>query len=74
MRPGHGRTDIRAEGPVSLATAFLLLAPAILAGVLLAGPAEVGAAPPPFGAGDWTVTGSETVRDGALILDGNLTI
>ena len=33
-----------------------------------------GASAPPFGAGDWTVTGSETMRDGTLVLDGNLSI
>lgn len=31
-------------------------------------------APPPFGIGDWVVTGTETMKDGALLLDGNLTI
>jgi hypothetical protein len=29
---------------------------------------------PPFGIGDWVVTGNETFADGVLLLDGNLTV
>jgi hypothetical protein len=57
-----------------VATATILLLPSIAMVVAWTGSMTGGAAPPPFGAGDWTVTGSETARDGALILDGNLSI
>ncbi len=48
--------------------AVLLLASPI---PLLSAPA---AAVPPFGIGDWVVTGEETIVDGEVILDGNLTV
>ncbi|MBM4247971.1 MAG: right-handed parallel beta-helix repeat-containing protein [Euryarchaeota archaeon] len=37
-------------------------------------PAAAGGAPPPFGIGDWTVTGTELFIDRGLVLDGNLTV
>jgi hypothetical protein len=51
-----------------LAIALLLAAPLPLA---FPAPAE---ALPPFGIGDWQVTGAETLIDSGVILDGNLTV
>jgi parallel beta-helix repeat protein len=47
--------------------------------VLLAAPLPVWAIPaaealPPFGVGDWVVTGNEALVDSGVILDGNLTV
>jgi hypothetical protein len=75
MRLGKGRVDMRAQKSVTLAAAILLIAPVAFVAVPFGGSAqENGRSPPPFGAGNWTVTGSETVRDGILVLDGNLTV
>jgi len=52
----------------------MLLALTFLFGPLIAVPAPSGAAPPPFGIGDWVVTGNETLENRSLMLDGNLTI
>ena len=68
----------------ALATAFMMLCPIPFQGTRAA-PAMAGHAgsmyvtgpqprAPPFGAGDWDLSGSEVMRDGGLILDGNLTI
>ena len=47
--------------------------------VLLAAPLPFWALPaaeaqPPFGVGDWVVTGNEALVDSGVILDGNLTV
>jgi hypothetical protein len=53
---------------VALAMVLLLSAPLPLAILPAAG------APPPFGIGDWFVTGTEVLIDRGVILDGNLTV
>jgi hypothetical protein len=53
---------------VSVALAVLMTVP------ILPWPADVSGSPPPFGIGDWTVTGNETLENRSLMLDGNLTI
>ncbi|MGQ9582710.1 MAG: right-handed parallel beta-helix repeat-containing protein [Thermoplasmatota archaeon] len=45
-----------------------------LASTLAPLPPESGGEPPPFGIGDWVVTGEERLEREVLVLDGNLTI
>ncbi|MEM2870151.1 MAG: right-handed parallel beta-helix repeat-containing protein, partial [Thermoplasmata archaeon] len=51
---------------------LLLTALILLPSLLSAHPAR--ADPPPFGIGDWVVTGSEALENRTLLLDGNLTV
>jgi len=52
---------------------ILLIINLLIAGIIIA-PQPAGAGPPPFGIGDWTVTGNETLENGCLMLDGDLTV
>jgi hypothetical protein len=52
----------------------LLLALAFLLGPFSALPGPSDASPPPFGIGDWVITGNETLENRSLMLVGNLTI
>jgi hypothetical protein len=57
-----------------LLVAMMMVAPVIWAAVPSEGSARSDRAPPPFGIGDWNVTGTETLQNGAIVLDGNLTV
>jgi hypothetical protein len=52
------------------------IAAAALAGLMILAvlPLPASGGPPPFGIGDWTITGTEFLTDRALMLDGNLVI